>query len=427
MRRVAAGLAVLGMGALVLSGCGKGGGQEAASSGDGGETGGASSSMSSIELWMPPNSMTDVSDKEGWDAILKPFEEEHGVKVNTTIVPWASYEEKFLTGAASGEGADVGYMYTEMIGDYIARGQLTPFDDFLTQEQKDSYLYLDLGVIDGKQYSIPFVVGNARVLYYNKTILEEAGVTEPPHTWDEFRDAAKKVTDLGKTAILMQWGDQARGSMNSIWFPFVWQAGGELFNADGTATEFASDQSKRAAEFVLSLQADGSIPPSATGLTGDQAIEAFINGEGAFVFDGTTRYDQFADAGIDVGIVDSLKDVKEGTFVAADSLVMFDSCPDKDLCAALVEYITSTPAMEQFHEWAPFPPITVDEEYVGNEQFRTLYTERTDIFHSLPAIPNSTAAYNALWVNLQQMMLGQKTADQALTDAAAEGDSALGQ
>lgn len=50
----------------------------------------SSSDSKTIEMWMPPNSATDVSDKEGWDKILDAFEKEHSVTVNVTIVPWTA-------------------------------------------------------------------------------------------------------------------------------------------------------------------------------------------------------------------------------------------------------------------------------------------------------------------------------------------------
>ena len=38
---------------------------------------------------------------------------------------------------------------------------------------------------------------------------------------------------------------------------------------------------------------------------------------------------------------------------------------------------------------------------------------------------NSTAAYNELYKNLQMVMLGQKSPEEALKDAAEAGDAAL--
>ncbi|MFQ8997076.1 extracellular solute-binding protein [Allofournierella massiliensis] len=40
----------------------------------------------------------------------------------------------------------------------------------------------------GAQYALPFIVGNARILYFNMDILNEAGVTELPTTWQDLVD-----------------------------------------------------------------------------------------------------------------------------------------------------------------------------------------------------------------------------------------------
>src|SRR5262245_57615204 len=88
--------------------------------------------VKSLSLWMPPFGSTDTADKTLWEEILKPFEAETGVNVEVTIVPWDPFEEKYLTGVASGEGPDIGYFYVTMIGDYVKRGLLEPFDKYLS-------------------------------------------------------------------------------------------------------------------------------------------------------------------------------------------------------------------------------------------------------------------------------------------------------
>lgn len=89
---------------------------------------------------------------------MDPFEENHGITVNVEIIPWGNYEEKYLTGITSGEGPDVGYMYMEMITDFINMGALEPMDAYLTEQDKDNYLYLSNGIIKGEQYCLPIVV-----------------------------------------------------------------------------------------------------------------------------------------------------------------------------------------------------------------------------------------------------------------------------
>jgi len=367
---------------------------------------------------------TGASDVAQWTEMLKPWEKENGVQVQITIVSWASYEAKMLTGTSSGTGPDVTYMYNEMVGDYIKRGQLLPLDQYLTAADKSNFLYLDKGKVDGKQYMIPFIVGGARVMFYNKDVLAKSGVTTPPSTWTDFVTAATKIKSAGYTPFLQQWGDPNRSMMNVMFYPFLWQAGGDLFNTKGTATAFNSAAGVKAAEFLYSLKTDGLEPNSITGLNEAQVRDQFSSGKVGFLMDSDATLPQFKKAGVNLGTIDSLTDKQQGTFLAVDSLVVPKECQNPKLCASLVKYIETGNVMAQIHKYAPFNPVAKDENYAGQPEFASLY-KNPAILHNLPVVSNSVQAYNLLYKNLQQMMLGQKTAKQALTDAAAAGDAVL--
>lgn len=375
-----------------------------------------------LDLWLPPQ--VDITDASDWDPILAGFEQQHGVDVNVRIIPWDNYEEAFLTGVSGGEGPDVGLMYTDMMGDYLTQGAIVPFDDYLDEANTPEYLYLDRGVVDGRQVAIPFVVGGVRVLYYNADLLAKAGIAEPPGTWDEFLDACERLRAAGITPLLEPWGHH-RGMLNENFFPLLWQAGGRLFTEDGSATAFNSPEGLAAADYLLGLKETGAMPASVTSLVNEDAEAAFTRGENAFLFSSDARFPTFDQGAFELGFVASLEGKRRGTFVATDSLVMLDQCSDKQLCTDLAVYITSPAQMEQFHEFAPYPPISAGEEYVAPPEFRDVYAQ-DDLMHNLPVVPGSTAVYNSLFTNLQQMLLGQKTPQQALADAAAEGDRALG-
>lgn len=75
------------------------------------------------------------------------------------------------------------------------------------------------------------------------------------------------------------------------------------------------------------------------------------------------------------------------TFVAADSLVMFEKCSNKELAAKLMKYITSAEVMSDFHKRvSEQPPITKDETYAGDERYTELFSDYGDNFVSLPDI-----------------------------------------
>ncbi|EEH63588.1 ABC transporter, solute-binding protein [Gleimia coleocanis DSM 15436] len=396
---------------LLMSACGGGAGSDAA----GGKE---------LNLWMPPL-VADKQDKAHWEEVLKPFEEEHGVDVNVTIVPWDAYETKYLTGVSSGNGPDVGYMYSEMIGDYISKDQLVALDEHVTDAQKENFYFLENGKFNDKQYSIPLVVGGARLLVYNQDLLDKAGV-KAPTTWEEFTEAGKKLKEAGITPFVAPWGD-ARGTMNGAFFPFVWQAGGELFEADGSATRFDSPEVIKAASYINELRESGIMDPNVTGMTEEITRGQFLDGKVAFIVDTDQNAKSWAEAGIKYGFVPSLKgpDGKQGTFIASDSLVMLKQCKDPKLCYDLISFMTEGKQMEKFHQKSNFPPIGKDENNTYPEEFATLYSDNAEIMNPLPVVPKGTGTYQVLYTQLQQMLNGQKTPEQALKDAATEANAML--
>ena len=129
---------------------------------------GASEGSAKVEkkellVWLPPNTKTSVLDIDFWTKTLAPWAEEHNAKIEIEIIPWGEYEAKYLTGFSSGEGPDVGYMYLEMINDYIDMGLLEDLNKHFTEEEKSQYIYYDQGFINGGQYAMPFIVGNQRL------------------------------------------------------------------------------------------------------------------------------------------------------------------------------------------------------------------------------------------------------------------------
>lgn len=382
-----------------------------------------------LEMWMPTTFAAATADEESaaWESILAPFEVENGVDVNVTLIPWSSYEEKYLTGVSSGEGPDVGYMYTEMMGDYVANGALAPFDDYLDDEITSKMMYLDQGQVDGNQYAMPYVVGGIRLLWGNMELLAAAGVDEMPTTWDEFLEAARALRDAGITPLYQEWGAPDRGMLNATFFPLLWQAGGEILNEDGTATAFDSPEGLAAAEFLKTLLDEGLMPEDVSGLTVEEVKSAFYTGKTAFLFGNDATRAELDETQIDAQFVPGLVGEQAGTFVASDSLVMFDSCADKELCSALVSFLLEGEQMSAFHEQiVAYPPVATDEKSAPTE-FTDTYAESAQSLRSLPIAAGGAGVYNALYQNLQQMILGQKSPQQALADAAEAGDQALAQ
>lgn len=365
----------------------------------------------SLTLWLPTFASSDaaISDADFWTGQLKTFEEENNCTVSLEIVPWDSYEEKYLAGSTSSDGPDIGYMYMEMFYDYINNGMLTDIDSYFTDEEKANYIYYNLGQISGGQYSLPFVVGNPRVLICNMDILNAAGVTEVPKTWDELEEAGKKIVESNPdvAALSQGWGGVHYGMLNEAFWPYFWGAGGEIVDADGNLT-INSDAGLTATEYLKKLRDEGIIPDFDTANADN--LEAFKNGQAAMFYCATSNALKLPE---DINwdytpILQGPVGDQSKTFVAADGLVMFEKCENKELAAKLMKYLSSAEVMSAFHtQVSQQPAITKDDTTSpSDEKFKDLFDNYQGNLQTLPVFNNASGLYDALFKNLQSMMQG---------------------
>ena len=95
---------------------------------------------------------------------------------------------------------------------------------------------------NGRYYGFP-EFGYIMALAYNKSLFRQAGISEPPNTWEEFVEVAKKLTNRQKGiagfGILGRGAEAGWGFLN-----WVWQAGGD-FQREETASGKLSSTSQR--------------------------------------------------------------------------------------------------------------------------------------------------------------------------------------
>lgn len=371
-----------------------------------------------ILLWLPPfASSGDTLDEQFWTAILEPWAIENNVNLAIEITPWGGYEEKYLTGFASGDGPDVGYMYMQMFDDYIEMGALEDLDQYFTQAEKDNYYYYERGKMKGGQYALPFVVGNARIMYANMDILNQAGITELPETWDGFIQAClqikQNVPDV--TPFGQAWADPSIGLLDDNYFPYLWQAGGKIYNDAGTQLALLDNGAAvEAAQFLADLRFKYDIiDESQLGSIGVK--DDFKAGTIAFACMGARTGQRLTEAGINWDFIPSLKQQTKAIWVASDALIINNSSESKELSASLIKKITSAPVMTRFHtEISQFTPISKDEEYNDNPRFKDMYENETEYFHTLPVAKGSAIIMDNLSKNLQLMMMGEITPEEAI-------------
>lgn len=173
------------------------------------EDAGGNTAATELKLWLPVYQFGDgISDEDFWNEKLDAFEAENNCTVTVEIQGWTDYATNIYTGLLSAEGPDVVYV-TETY-DIISSDLIIPLDPYLTQDDYDLYLYLEQGAYNsnGELCTFPMMPGNPCVMYFNMDMLEAAGITELPKTWDEFYDVclALKEANPDVMPFTSSWG-----------------------------------------------------------------------------------------------------------------------------------------------------------------------------------------------------------------------------
>ena len=393
----------------------------------GGKDAGKDGEKETLSVWLPP---LDDETEKNYVPLLDKFEEENNCELDVQIIPWDTYEEKYMTGINADEGPDVGYMYVEMFPTYIDSGAVVDMSEYLSDEDYEEYLYLDKGEMMGGQYGVPIVTGNPFIMYYNKDILDELG-EKAPETWEDFKRICEKATkDTDGDGKIDQYGYAAgfnNGDMsplyllNSYYYSLLWQSGSDIYNDDLKSVRFNDEAVVKAVEYLKSLTPY--MPEDYMSLAATDAFSSvFGGGKAAFACARAmqAQTESFKETYPDLNwdYVTSLKGEQYGTFGAADCLTLMSACENKELGMKLIKYMVGSEVMTAYHKDHYGAPMTADEPYQGDEKLERILTEDRDKWRPLQAGPCGSDILLNLTSQLQAIMSGDAEVKEALDEAA---------
>jgi multiple sugar transport system substrate-binding protein len=193
-------------------------------------------------------------------SLVEAFEREHpGFPVHYEPIT-ASYMDKLLLMLGTGTAPDVVMVESFWIPQFAAYGLLLPLDEFVRRDPglavedfEPALLEAFLG--DGRLYALPKDYSTL-ALFFNPAMFAEAGLHEPPATWEEFAADARRLTrDSDGDGLIDRYG-YAHAEMLEYSLPFVWQNRGEYFDGAGRPV-FTEPAFAEALEFLQRLKLDG--------------------------------------------------------------------------------------------------------------------------------------------------------------------------
>jgi multiple sugar transport system substrate-binding protein len=272
-------------------------------------------------------------------------------KIELIQIPGQSdYRKRLAADIAAGNPADVVLINYRRYAAFANAGALEPLGAYMEKSKliKESDFYPE--AINPYKWKsqlmcIPQNISSL-MIYYNKDIFDQAGVSypAPDWTWDDFLSTAQALTkDLDKDGTTDQFGIGIEASLIRI-APFVWQAGGDIVDDESNPTTLMLDTSEAlyAGKFFMELQTVHHLAPNAEQEASEDSESRFINGHLGMFFDSRRVVPTFREsAKFDWDIASLPQNKTKASILHSDGYCLPSASKNKDAAWAFIEYANS--------------------------------------------------------------------------------------
>ena len=226
-----------------------------------------------ITVILPQNEADTVGFRKAKTA---EFEKETGIQVELIEKSWEGVSDDVTGDLASGGGTyDVIEFDNSWIAKFIKNQWVAPLDQYMTADMKSGMVpgLLDLFSSGGKHYGIVWN-NDTRFYMYNSKMLQDAGLSAPPKTWDEVAALAKKT---GKYAYMDTYKQEQMGT-NELMF-CVYSFGGNFVDDQGNPIVSTDPGVKAAYTWLAQAYKDGVFGKSTLTMDYEEVAQSFNNGD----------------------------------------------------------------------------------------------------------------------------------------------------
>ncbi len=369
--------------------------------------------------------------------------EEANPGIDVEIIGYTPNDEGFTklnTAVQSGQGVDVLRLPSDRLLAFAQEGLVAPIDDFLTEEDKADIYPNVLDVVrvtdDGKAYAWPLWVVPMG-MYLNVDVFEERGVPLPPEdwTWDQFVETAKQLTftrDNGEQVY--GWAGFVDPGVVNTWAMFM--------NEDPSVQPLVENNTKfgldtptaiRAIQRYADLALVHKVTPPDFGAMADTDVKGgFTTGQIAMIIDATGPAAQFKADGVNFEIYPIPSVNGYTTTVGAVGLIAVVESDDearKQAGMDLARYLTSAAVQEDV---PPSDTAAVGFYLAPGARASVQVAPPLDEFipfvdkmYATPIIGPWSEFTRLVHPALQNVIFGQQTAEEAMTQIAPEVNELL--
>jgi multiple sugar transport system substrate-binding protein len=382
-----------------------------------------------LTYWASNQGTSIAHDKRVLTPELKRFEKDTGIKVKLEVIPWDSLLDRILAATSSGQGPDVLNIGNTWSASLQATGALLPWDkkNMAKVGGADRFTPSALaaaGAPDKDPAALP-LYSLAYGLYYNKKMFKDAGIDEPPATWDELVKDGKKLTGDGKYGIAVEGGDPVENSHHA--FILGKQHGADFFDSSGKP-QFDSDGAVKAVKQYVDLLADQKIaPPGNAEYAKRESVRDFATGKAAMLMwqaaatslkSNGMKSDEYGVAPIPVQTPGS---GEKGTrsMVAGINLAVFKNTDNIDGALKFTKFMTSDEKQRTLNAaYGSIPPVKAaqSDKAFDTPDLKVLREVLTSSSAPLPQVPDESK-FETLVGNATKDLFADAAAGRKVTTA----------
>ncbi|HIE9683189.1 TPA: extracellular solute-binding protein [Klebsiella variicola subsp. variicola] len=358
-------------------------------------------------------------------AMTSDFEKQHpDVKVNLEFVPYEALHDKIV--AARGAG---GNGYDVVLFDAIWPAEFSRFDllqdvsSRIAADEREKIFpgAMNTVVYQGKTLGMPWIL-DTKYLYYNKAMLDKAGIKTPPASWQQVMDDAKVLKDKGIVKYPLVWSWSQAEALVCDYTTLVSGFGGSFYQ--NGKLDFSTPASLKAVTLMKTSLDQGLSNPASREYLEEDVRKAFSNGDAAFALNWTYMYNMANDpkqskvAG-DVGIVPAPGDTpdKPGAVNGSMGLGIAKASQHPEEAWQYIHYLTSQPVQDKYAKLSlPVWKASYQDPAVakGQESLIAAADKSLNVMLSRPETADYSRLSNTLQQQLQSVLQDKATPDVAL-------------
>lgn len=369
------------------------------------------------------------------EELVREFRAQHPqIDVEIQKLPFTAAHEKLLTAYAGETLPDVCQLGNTWVPEFAALHALHPLDEYLQQSSVvvgDDYFqgFLNANRVADSLYGVPWYV-DTRLLYYRRDLLQQAGFSAPPQTWEQWSQmlaAIKAMVGTQRYSVLLPLNEFEPLLVLALQQP------AEVLRDGGRWGNFRSADFRRVLTFYNEIFKQ-EWAPRMTNTQISNVWDEFGRGYFSFYISGPWNIAEFRKR-----LPASLQDAwmtapmpgPDGPGVSSaggSSLVIFRSSGHKAAAWKLVEYLSLPQTQQRFYELTGnIPPrrSTWASPVLAQSAYAVAFREQMDRVRSPPKVPEWERIANEMRLAAERVVQNQSSVDAAVTALDRKTDAIL--